>query len=100
MGSDGQERDIGSGNQGGAVIDIIRIPADVARSALYHPEFRFLSVMLPVHGDWVERVSDKVMFFEVRNIHEDDAKAFKAFCQKVAGSKLNNQASGMKPSSL
>ena len=64
---------------------LIRLPADAARVVLAHEGFRFLGCAARLRGDWVERRSDRKMFFEVRDPSPEDAREFMAFADRVAG---------------
>lgn len=69
-------------------IAVIRFPAKAAEIILYHPEFRFLGCSARLHGDWVKRVSDQEMFFEIRDCHVQDGEEFLRFAHRVAANLL------------
>jgi hypothetical protein len=64
---------------------IIRIPAEAARIVLYHEEFRWLGCAARLRGDWVERRSDRKLFFEIHDPCPADAEEFMTFARRVAG---------------
>ena len=69
--------------------NLIRMPADVARVVLSHPQFRYLGCAARLRGDWVQRKADGKMFFEVYEPTADDAKQLMEFATRVAGHLLD-----------
>lgn len=65
--------------------NLIRLPADVARVVLGHPQFRYLGCAARLRGDWVQRKCDGAKFFEVYEPSADDAQQFMEFAERVAG---------------
>jgi hypothetical protein len=64
---------------------IIRMPAVAARVVLGDPGFRYLGCAARLRGDWVERIPDRALFFEIHDAHPDDARQFMEFANRVAG---------------
>ncbi|AJY62267.1 hypothetical protein [Burkholderia glumae] len=64
--------------------NLIRLPADVARVVLAHPQFRYLDCAARLRGDWVQRKSDGAKFFEVYEPSANDARQFMEFAERVA----------------
>ncbi len=73
---------------------IIRMPAVAARAVLGNPEFRYLGCAARLRGDWVERIPDKALFFEIHDAHPDDARQFMEFANRVAGHLLSTAEDG------
>lgn len=74
--------------------NLIRLPADVARAVLSHPQFRYLGCAARLRGDWILRKGDRVKFFEVYEPSADDARQFMEFAERVAGPLLKPGHSG------
>jgi hypothetical protein len=65
--------------------NLLRMPAEVARAVLGHPQFRYLGCTGRLRGDWVQRKSDGAKFFEVYEPSADDARQLMEFAERVAG---------------
>lgn len=64
---------------------VIRFPIAAYIAITSHPEFRYLDCAARLRGDYVERASDRQMFFELHDPHPIDSEEFMAFAQRVAG---------------
>lgn len=70
----------------------LRLPADVGRIVVDHPEFRYLGSLGQVKMDWVRKTSDNTLFLEFSTENPEDAKRIMSFAQRVAGDLLEVSA--------
>ena len=71
---------------------VIRLPADVARVVLFHPEFADLKCAPALCGHWVTRDEGRSQTYEVYNPPLDHMMEFVGFANKVAGHLLERKA--------
>ena len=70
---------------------VIRLPADVARVVLFHPEFHNLGCASALRGHWVTRDEGRSQTYEIYNPPLADMMEFVGFANKVAGHLLERK---------
>lgn len=63
----------------------LRLPAEIGRIIIGHPEYRYLGLLGDVRTDWSRRRSDQALFLEFHTSVIEDAETLMAFGERVAG---------------